>query len=180
MEIWKEIEGYEGYYLISTFGRVKSQSRKIYNDGIKGKNKFYISKEKIINGRIDQNGYLRVALCKNNKQQDYSIHRLVATAFIENLENKPCINHKDGNKLNNSFDNMEWVTLKENIKHAWRTGLSSARKGTKSNFSKLTEDDIKNIFSLREQGLTQQAIADQVGCTRSNISYILNKKTWQV
>ena len=123
MEIWKEIEGYEGYYLISTFGRVKSQSRKIYNDGIKGKNKFYISKEKIINGRIDQNGYLRVALCKNNKQQDYSIHRLVATAFIENLENKPCINHKDGNKLNNNLDNLEWCTYSENLRHAYKLGL---------------------------------------------------------
>lgn len=52
MEIWKEIEGYKGYYLISNKGRVKSQSRKIYNDGIIGKNKFYISEEKIINGRI--------------------------------------------------------------------------------------------------------------------------------
>lgn len=95
MEIWKEIKGYEGYYLISNMGHVKSQSRKIYNDGIKGENKFYISEEKIINGRIDQKGYLRVALCKDNKQKDYSIHRLVAIAFIPNPNNKPCVNHKE-------------------------------------------------------------------------------------
>ena len=57
-------------------------------------------------------------------------------------------------------------------------GLQTARKGTKSNFAKLTLDDIKLIFELRKQGLTQAKIAEQVNCTRSNISYILNKKTW--
>jgi len=129
-------------------------------------------------------GYYQVNLMRYDDvtpSESYSIHRLLMIAFrpVENME-KLQVNHKDGNKLNNNFDNMEWVTLEENIKHAWKTGLLSTRKGVKSNFSKLTEDDIKNIFSLREQGFTQQAIADQVGCTRSNISYILNKKTWQV
>ena len=123
MEIWKEIKGYEGYYLISNMGRVKSQSRKIYNDGIKGENKFYISEEKIINGRIDPKGYLRVALCKDNKQKDYSIHRLVAIAFIPNPNNKPCVNHKDGNKQNNNVENLEWCTYSENLKHAYKMGL---------------------------------------------------------
>lgn len=104
---------------------------------------------------------------------------MMAFKPVENME-KLEINHIDGDKTNNKLSNLEWCTGSENQKHAFATGLQNARKGSKSNFSKLSENDIKRIFELRELGYTQQRIADEVGCTRSNISYILNKKTWQV
>lgn len=117
----------------------------------------------------------------DGKKKTYRLHRLVLMAFdprddMDSLE----VNHKDGNKKNNKLENLEWCTSSENQIHAYKTGLQKPRRGSASNLSKLSEDDIKKIFELREQGYTQQQIADVAGCTRSNISYILNKKSWKV
>lgn len=129
-----------------------------------------------------KNNYFRVSLQRlDGTTNRYAIHRMLMMAFrpIDNMENMQ-VNHIDGNKQNNNFNNLEWVTIKENIHHAWTHNLSHARKGSESNFSKLSEKDIKDIFKLRDYGYTQQQIADTIGkCTRSNISYILNNKTWQ-
>lgn len=117
----------------------------------------------------------------DGRKKTFRLHRLVMLAFkpIENSKDYE-VNHIDGNKLNNKLENLEWCTSSENQQHAFRTGLQKARKGKNSNFAKLTQEDINKIFELRKQGLTQQKIANIVGCTRSNISYILNHKTWQV
>lgn len=77
----------------------------------------------------DCDGYLRVRIHTSFKNRYLSVHRLVAKAFIPNPENKPQVNHKDGNKLNNDVSNLEWVTPKENINHAWRMGLSKSHNG---------------------------------------------------
>lgn len=117
---------------------------------------------------------------ENGKKKTYRAHRLVLMAFnpVEGMENLE-VNHIDGNKRNNQLENLEWCNASENQKHAFRLGLQKARKGEKSNFSKLSQEQIVLIFELRKQGMTQQEIAEIIGCTRSNISYILNKKTWQ-
>ncbi len=117
----------------------------------------------------------------DGKKKTFRLHRLVMLAFnpIENSKDLE-VNHKDGNKLNNKLSNLEWCTSSENQQHAFKNGLQKPRRGLRSNFSKLNNEDIEKIFNLRKDGLTQQAIADIIGCTRSNISYILNKKTWQV
>lgn len=115
------------------------------------------------------------------KKKTFRAHRLVLMAFnpVENMSQLE-VNHIDGDKTNNKLENLEWCSSSKNQKHAFKLGLQKPRKGEKSNFSKLSAEDIKHIFELREKGKTQQEIADIVGCTRSNISYILNKKTWQV
>ena len=117
----------------------------------------------------------------DNNKKTFRVHRLVLLAFkpVENSQNLK-VNHKDGNKKNNSLDNLEWCNDSENQIHAFKLGLQKPRRGEKSNFSKLSINDIEKIFKLREKDLTQKEIAEIVGCTRSNISYILNKKTWQV
>lgn len=117
----------------------------------------------------------------NGKKKTFRAHRLVLMAFnptegMEQLE----VNHKDGNKKNNSLDNLEWCTPSENQKHAFKLGLQKPRRGEKSNFSKLTEKDAIKIFELREEGLTHKQIAEIIGCSSSNISYILKGKTWQI
>ena len=117
----------------------------------------------------------------DGKKRTFRAHRLVLMAFnpVKNMD-KLEVNHIDGNKKNNTLSNLEWCTGSENQKHAFKTGLQKARRGESSNFSKLKEKDIDLIFKLRKEGKTQQQIADIVNCSSSNISYILNKKTWQV
>lgn len=117
----------------------------------------------------------------DGKKRTFRAHRLVLMAFnpVKDMD-KLEVNHIDGNKKNNNLSNLEWCTGSENQRHAFKTGLQKARKGESSNFSKLTEQDIDLIFKLRKEGKTQRQIADVVNCSSSNISYILNKKTWQV
>lgn len=98
-EIWKDVVGYEGYYQISNLGNVmrnKKQLKKI----------------------VDKNGYVFVRLYKNGKQKHFSVHRLVAVAFIPNPQNLPEVNHIDANKENNFVNNLEWCTHTENMVHA--------------------------------------------------------------
>lgn len=114
MEIWKDINGYEGYYQISNQGNVRSVDR---FDGVHDR------KGTIIKPNLKQNGYLQVGLRTHNKRKWIGVHRLVAIHFIENPDNKPQVNHIDGNKQNNTINNLEWVTAKENQNHATKIGL---------------------------------------------------------
>lgn len=117
---------------------------------------------------------------ENGKKRTYRAHRLVLMAFspVEGMENLE-VNHIDGNKRNNRLDNLEWCTSSENQRHAFRLGLQQGRRGEKSNFSKLTQEQVQQVFELRQQGLTHRTIVEIVGCSRSNISYILKEKAWQ-
>lgn len=117
-EIWKYVKGYEGLYLISNLGRVKNLQKYYIRKNIKIPKKQ--CELKTCKGKV---GYIVTDLNKNNKRKTKYIHRLVAEAFIPNPENKPCVNHKDGNKLNNKISNLEWVTYSENNKHAWDNNL---------------------------------------------------------
>lgn len=122
IEEWKYVVGCEGFYKISNKGRVKSLSRIV-----KSKKQRLIN-ENILKQNISKNGYFRVKLrSKINKLA--LVHRLVAMAFIPNQENKPQVNHIDGNKTNNNVNNLEWVTPSENIKHSYKIGLHSQVRG---------------------------------------------------
>lgn len=116
---------------------------------------------------------------KDGRKRTFRAHRLVLMAFapVEGMESLE-VNHIDGNKRNNNLNNLEWCTPSENQKHAYAMGLNKPRRGEKSNFAKLTEDDVERIFELRKLGMTQQEIGDIIGCTKSNISCILNHKSW--
>lgn len=114
-EIWKDIEGYEGKYKISNYGKVKSLKNNI------------ILKETISNSK-----YLYVTLYNlNGKQKKHTIHRLVAQAFIPNSNEYLVVNHIDGNKTNNKMDNLEWCTYSHNTLEAHRLGLQKSWCGTK-------------------------------------------------
>lgn len=106
-EIWKDIKGYEGKYLISNTGKVKSLT---YNKLLKP---------------VLQNGYLYIHLCKNSKDKVYLLHRLVAQHFIPNPDNLPEVNHKDENKVNNDASNLEWCDAKYNSNYGTRNKRKS-------------------------------------------------------
>lgn len=113
-EIWKSVVGYEEYYEISNLGKVYSKG-KTYVDST---GRCQTKKPRYINVRCGVNGYLCVDLTANGVTKQTTIHRLLAMAFISNPENKPTVNHKDGNKLNIELSNLEWATYGENNKHA--------------------------------------------------------------
>lgn len=118
-EIWKDVNGYEGHYQVSNYGQVRSVDRivvRMYRGG-------FSKAGKIVKPYVTPKGYLRIQLSKDGKLKNFMVHRLVALAFIENPNNKPEVNHKDGNKRNNFLENLEWVTSSENQIHAYDTGL---------------------------------------------------------
>lgn len=122
---WKDIQGYEGLYQVSNLGEVRSLK-------YKGRNNI-----KILKGASDKDGYRRVALFDKEKcRKEYRIHRLVAEAFIPNPENKPQVNHIDGNKINNKSDNLEWATQEENMQHAYKMGLKVQTKEVREKISR--------------------------------------------
>ena len=105
MEIWKDIEGYEGYYQISSMGNVKN-----------------VKTNKLLLGDVNRVGYKRVILYSPVKKR-FFVHRLVAYHFVDGYQDDLVVNHKDGNKINNCVDNLEWVTRSENDIHAFKLGL---------------------------------------------------------
>lgn len=120
-EIWKDVFGLEGLYKVSSLKRIKSLDRFVNHKN---------GHTKKITGRIKKQwvshyGYMVVSLYNGNKVCASFVHRIYAQAFIKNPGNLPCINHKDGNKLNNDRSNLEWCTYRENLIHARKTGLVS-------------------------------------------------------
>lgn len=112
-EKWKDIEGYEGYYQVSSLGRVKSLERKVESRG-----SLKIVRERILKLRKDPKGYGRVYLQKDKVREQYRIHRLVAITFIPNLKNLPQVNHIDEVKDNNSVSNLEWCNNQYNTEYS--------------------------------------------------------------
>ena len=170
MEIWKDITQYEGLYQVSNFGNVKSLPRK--------GTCIYPKKLKI---RVGNRGYSTVTLSKNNIKKSFSVHRLVANAFIPNLKNLPQVNHIDGNKLNNNVENLEWVTAFDNIQHSIKTNLKPNDKGYNNCNSKLSETDINYIrtnYIPKDKLYGCRALARKFGVSKSTISYIVNYITY--
>lgn len=136
-EIWKDIKGYEGLYQVSNCGNVKSVKKTITRNNCK-----ILIKEKILKKYIRQ-GYYAVKLYKNKTKINLPIHRLVAITYLKNDKNKPCVNHKDGNKLNNNIDNLEWVTYSENTLHSYKNGLQKTSEKQRENCKKVYKYAIK-------------------------------------
>ena len=159
-EIWKDIENYENLYQISNLGRIKS---------------LCFNKIKILKPHNNR-GYYDVTLYKNGKHKQHKIHRLVASAFLINNEQKTCVNHKDGNKTNNNVDNLEWVTPKENVIHAYKNNLHKKYCGSNhSNAKKIKQYDLQGNF-IKEWGSIVEA-AIYYKTTKENIFSCLKHKS---
>jgi hypothetical protein len=129
---------------------------------------------------IMPNGYYKVNININGKEKLVSLHRLVAEAFIPNPENKPEVNHKNGNKGINAAYNLEWNTSKENIEHAWRTGLKTAMKGDAHPMHKVNADTVNKICALLITGdYSYKQISEMTGATYSIVKKIKNKERWK-
>lgn len=152
-EIWRDVVGYEGLYKVSTEGNIKS-----------------IRRNKLLSPDTGRNGYKRVSLYKNKTIKHYSVHRLVAQAFIPNPNNLPQVNHKDEDKSNNCVSNLEWITHKDNCIYGTRLERMS-----KTRSKPIIQLSLEGDF-IREWNSTREA-AKFIGCFRQNINNCLRGVT---
>ncbi|MCB1711624.1 MAG: HNH endonuclease [Candidatus Riesia sp.] len=159
-EIWLDIKNYENIYKVSNFGRIKSLSRR--GKGTPNENI-------ILSKRYQTSGYEMVTLCKNRIQKTYRLHRIVAEAFLGSQDSME-VNHIDGDILNNKIDNLEWVTPKENSEHAVKNKLYKGKN------MKYSDELIKKIKLLKEEGVKQKDISQLYGISEGHLSYVLSGK----
>lgn len=160
----KEVEGYEGLYSVTEDGKVFSHRR----------NRFMKPGPTSTKGR-----YRAVVLSKNGKLKFVSVHRLVAVAFIQNPGNKPQVNHIDGNPLNNHVSNLEWVTSKENIKHAFDIGLCKNHEGPSARAAKLTKETVEFIranYISRDIIFGSVSLGRRFGVSHATILNVVKKQ----
>lgn len=168
LEEWKPVKEFEGLYEVSNLGRVRALSKRGFERG------------GILKQRKNTGGYMELRLSKNNQKFNVLVHRLVAMSFIPNPDNKPCINHIDGNKQNNVVENLEWCTHKENAQHALKHGLFDVKTMRDVACKKRAVYGHPNDVSvIRSDGVVFQTIAEaakSVGVDRSVISRVANHK----
>lgn len=179
-EIWKDIEGHEGYYQISNCGRAKGIYREFECNNKYGSKSIRKVKPVILRQVFSRkNGYLVIGLSKNHKFSNKSIHTLVARAFIENPKNKPQVNHKRGDKTRNHYTLLEWSTAKENTAHAIESGLRKPQaSGDKSGKNKITEAQVKELRNTYKPG-DSKLFAAKYNVSESNIFAILQRRRWK-
>ena len=171
-EIWKDVPSFIGILQVSNFGRIKRLAK--YRN-TKSNSKAYMP-DKILKQSISTYGYYKVCISIDNNRHDLLAHRLIAEAFIPNPDVKHQINHINGIKTDNSIDNLEWVSCKENIKHAHATGLSAMQlKGAANKLSeKLYQYDLEGNFIKEWTGIREAC--NQLKIDRSNMNRHLNGK----
>lgn len=164
-EIWRNAVGYAGHYQISNYGRAKSLKR---------------GRQEILRAVKNPAGYSIVVLFKNNERKNFSIHQLVAQAFIENLYDKPFIHHRNHKRLNNCVWNLEWVTQIENMGYASQAGTVKA--GADNPAAKLTAEDvryIRRVYVPRHPKFGATALAKKFNVCIQRICDVVRYRTYK-
>lgn len=161
----KSIIGYEGYYSVSDEGFVINNRT--------GR----ILKPDNCRDAKHKNPYLRITLSRGNIQQRFALHRLVAEYFVDNPDNKPEVNHKDGNRWNNAKDNLEWNTTEENLEHERQNDLFL--KGEFHGNAKYSDEQVRLIRKLSQEGLSRKQCAEIAKTTLSFVKDVRNGRVWK-
>ena len=172
-ERWRSVEGLEGVYSISDRGRLR---RDVTSSNSKA--------GFVLKPFPRKSGYCCYTVWHLGKMRTPLVHRMVAQAFIPNPDGKPHINHRDGNKSNNSLENLEWCTAKENVKHAmevlgWNPKMGDHPKGEKHYKARLTQDQVDSIRARYLAGTaTQYAMAKEYGVSRKTVHSLIKGHSW--
>lgn len=172
-EIWKDIPGYEGYYQVSSLGRVRSCDRVV--SGRWGKTQL---KGCVLSLALSK-GYYHASLNKLGKGLCKPVHKLVALAFIGVCPKGLCVNHIDGCKTNNHVFNLEYVTFSQNTNHAVSNNLINFRRGDSHRDAVLTSANVLEIRDLAVQGYKDPDIAAIFGVARKTVYDVRTRRTWK-
>lgn len=178
-EIWKDIPGYEGYYQVSNYGRVKGLKRFVPH----AKNNGRWLQEKELKGRKSKPGYLFVSLYILGEEKKIQIHQLVMQAFIGSPPHGHCVNHINGNKKDNRLLNLEYVTYAENTRHKTYV-LGKHNKGERHGMSKFTREAVLKCRELRMTGMTYNKIGETmlsvygIDVHPNSIGKIIRRERW--
>lgn len=166
-EIWKDIPDYEGLYMVSSLGRIKSLIRK------------YITREWLLTPSPDSSGYPQIVLVKNRINKSRKLHTIVANVFCGQKPLGMEINHIDGVKTNNCCTNLEYCSRTDNLKHSFRLGLSN-QKADKHHSRKLNSVQVKEIVEkFKPHIYTRKMLANEYNISEASIKKILSKTNWQ-
>lgn len=170
-EVWKDVVEYPEHFMISNHGRVWSKRT-----------------HKILKPVLSATGYPMINTRfggRKGKAVSKRVHRWVCEAFLDNPEQKPFVNHKDGVKTNNHVENLEWCTAKENSQHAVETGLAcmDRDKGWNNIQAKLTEDDvvyIRSVYKPRHKMFGSRALARELGVNKNRILQVASYRSYNI
>jgi predicted DNA-binding protein (UPF0251 family) len=172
-EEWRVIPGSEGYYSVSSLGRVRSEP---VQTGRAGR-----QRGRILKCYPDNKGYPQFSMClPGGRRRTTKVHRVVALAFLGPRPAGAQINHKSGDKNDNWVTNLEYVSCRRNVRHAWETGLRTPEQvqGERHGRSKLTAEKVRLIRSSYGQ-VTAKELAQRLGVTQQCVNAVLKRKTWR-
>jgi transcriptional regulator len=168
-EVWQDINGYEGFYQVSSLGRVRSCDRSFVDKkGVTQHHKGQVLKFSSIKGKY---------FIANLRGKVLYVHRIVAEVFCQGNFDGAHVNHKNGIKTDNRAENLEWCTQSENNQHAFKTGLIDNR-GMNCGGCKLTESQVIEIRNLCAKGVSSKTLAKNFKTSYSNIRHIVCGETW--
>lgn len=173
-EQWLDVFGYEGLYQVSSHGRVLSCARTVPDKRTGTRTK----KARLLALTVDSAGYQKVTLYRGELKEVWKIHRLVATHFCDKPAGCDVVNHIDNVTTHNWKENLEWTTPLGNNHHMCNQGRNRACRGEQSGSSKLTEEDIRSIRKLSDQGLSQTKIGEKFGIGQAQVWRILRGLRW--
>lgn len=180
MERWKQsdcLEGYAGIIEVSDLGRVRVRERKYRLRSRWGVVTEQTKPDQLVAGETGTHGYRVVAFYVERKRHKFLVHRLVAKAFVPGYEDGLTVNHINGNKLDNRITNLEWVTLADNTRKQWETGLVDLRADNNPN-RKLDAATVALIRTRLANGERVSAIANEFSVSTSTIDFIRNRQRW--
>lgn len=177
-EEWKDVQGWEGRYQVSNLGRVRSLPM-VYRSSL---GNAVHKPGRIRKSTKDTHGYPQVFLCEKQagRKETRLVHRLVVAAFLPNPESLQEVNHKDGNKTNNTVENLEWCTRLHNVDHA--NTLPTHRTGTRTSHSKLNWDTVNWVRAVHtpyDKMFGTRSLARLLGVLENSVAAIVSEDNWR-